>query len=193
MNTRQFWLGSMALAAVTLASPGMAQQAANTGSYYPYALHCAEGAAASARGAPFDHSALDDCGRAIASEPLSRASTAAAYTHRGMMKMANRDFAGAEGDFDKAIANYSRFTDAYLSRAWLNNLRKRPRQALADANQAIKVGGPSAKAYYNRAIAQEGLGKTREAYADYRIAARLDPNWDRPRRELARFTVTPRR
>ena len=45
------------------------------------------------------------------------------------------------------------------------------------------------KAYYNRAIALEELGKVREAYFDYLKAAELAPLWEQPKMQLTRFTV----
>ena len=47
------------------------------------------------------------------------------------------------------------------------------------------------KAYFNRAIAEERLGDLKSAYADYRKAQTLKPDWPLPANELARFKVTP--
>jgi len=48
------------------------------------------------------------------------------------------------------------------------------------------------KAYYNRALAEEGLDDEKSAYVDYQQALVLNPDWDPPRQELLRFTVTHR-
>ena len=45
------------------------------------------------------------------------------------------------------------------------------------------------KAYFNRALANEGLDDMKAAYLDYMKALELAPNWDAPRHELSRFTV----
>ena len=45
------------------------------------------------------------------------------------------------------------------------------------------------KAYFNRALANEGLDDMKAAYLDYMKALELAPNWDAPRHELTRFTV----
>ena len=44
-------------------------------------------------------------------------------------------------------------------------------------------------AYYGRAVANELGGNLRQAYRDYREASRIDPEWQDPQKELARFTV----
>ena len=38
-------------------------------------------------------------------------------------------------------------------------------------------------------MANEGLGDLKAAYQDYSKAAELNPAWDAPKNELARFTV----
>jgi tetratricopeptide (TPR) repeat protein len=43
------------------------------------------------------------------------------------------------------------------------------------------------RAYFYRAAANEELGRASAAYADYRRAAELAPDWGSPRTELTRF------
>jgi tetratricopeptide (TPR) repeat protein len=47
------------------------------------------------------------------------------------------------------------------------------------------------RGYYNLGIAYERLGNIQKAYESYRQAAMLDPKWQEPKDELARFTVQP--
>ena len=47
-----------------------------------------------------------------------------------------------------------------------------------------------AKAYFNRAMAHEGMDDLKSAYLDYRKAEEIQPEWDAPRKELDRFTVS---
>jgi tetratricopeptide (TPR) repeat protein len=63
-----------------------------------------------------------------------------------------------------------------------------------DAERAFTRGielGPAApqRAYFGRAVAREEAGDIEGAYADYMTAAELAPEWELPRRELARFQV----
>jgi tetratricopeptide (TPR) repeat protein len=57
-----------------------------------------------------------------------------------------------------------------------------------DKGLALGVKDPE-KALFNRAMAHEGLGDMKAAYQDYSKAAELNPAWDAPKNELARFTV----
>jgi tetratricopeptide (TPR) repeat protein len=64
---------------------------------------------------------------------------------------------------------------------------------LADINKALELGVEEPeKAYYNRALAYEGLDNLKAAYFDYQKAVELKPEWDAPKNELARFTVERR-
>ena len=63
-------------------------------------------------------------------------------------------------------------------------------EALIDINKAITLGiDEPAKAYYNRALAYEGLDNLKAAYFDYRKALEINPDWEPPKKELARFSV----
>jgi tetratricopeptide (TPR) repeat protein len=57
-----------------------------------------------------------------------------------------------------------------------------------DKGLAMGVKDPE-KAWFNRGMANEGLGDIKAAYRDYSKAAELDPSWDAPKKELARFSV----
>ena len=61
---------------------------------------------------------------------------------------------------------------------------------LEDINRALDLGVEEPeKAYFNRALAHEGLDDMKAAYLDYQKALELKPEWEPPKRELARFTV----
>jgi Flp pilus assembly protein TadD len=47
------------------------------------------------------------------------------------------------------------------------------------------------RAWYNLGIAYERLGNLQKAYESYRQASILDPNWQDPKDEMARFQVEP--
>jgi tetratricopeptide (TPR) repeat protein len=60
-----------------------------------------------------------------------------------------------------------------------------------DLNKAIALGvDEPAKAYYNRALAYEGLEDAKAAYFDYQKAIELSPDWSAPREQLVRFKVS---
>jgi hypothetical protein len=62
---------------------------------------------------------------------------------------------------------------------------------LFDSALAKKTRRP-ALAYYGRGVAREMTGRLREAYQDYRQASLIEPRWNEPKAELARFTVHSR-
>jgi len=64
---------------------------------------------------------------------------------------------------------------------------------LADITKGLALGVKQPeKAYFDRALAYEGLDDEKSAYFDYQQAVTLKPDWPLPQRELLRFTVTHR-
>lgn len=157
-----------------------------------YMNHCAQSAAAASKSGKFDAEGFEYCTLSIDTEPLGRRAQAVTYNNRGILSLIKGDKAKAKADFDAAIHADPGFGGAYVSRSWVNVSTERFNDALADANAAINKGAATAQAYYNRAAAYEGLGNAQRAYRDYTKAAQLDPSWDWPKTELARFTVKPR-
>ena len=58
-------------------------------------------------------------------------------------------------------------------------------------SKAIELGTELPEvAYYGRGLAQEDVGNVKAAYADLKQAASLKPEWDAPRKDLARYKVS---
>ena len=153
-----------------------------------YARACAE-AAAAAKVGDVDRKGLAVCTASLESEPLSALGMAQVLTNRGVLRSRAHDNAGALADFNGALKRRSDFAPAYLNRASLHMAGQRYDQALADADRAVQLDNSNARAWLMRGGANEMLGRTTQAYKDYQAAARLDPNWDQPKAELARFKV----
>jgi tetratricopeptide (TPR) repeat protein len=133
--------------------------------------------------------ALDDCNSAL-SEALNSRNRAGTHVNRGIIFM-NRDaYDRALADFDRAIALEPTLAEGHINRgaALLAQHDYAGAIAAIDRGLALDPEDPS-RAYYNRAVAHEELGRLRAAYEDYRRAAELAPNWDVPRTELTRFRV----
>jgi Flp pilus assembly protein TadD len=64
-------------------------------------------------------------------------------------------------------------------------------EAIADLNKAIELNPDDAVAYESRGWAYEEKGDVHRAIENYREAARLNPNYDLPRENLARLGVKP--
>lgn len=133
---------------------------------------------------------LDICNRAITDEALAFDDQVATYVNRGIIRAHLSDLEGARADYDRAIALDPAEPEAWLNKAALA-LRQRDWQqarAFFDAALSRNTRRPEF-AHYGRAIAAESGGDLPGAFADYRKASELAPDWEVPKRELARFTV----
>jgi tetratricopeptide (TPR) repeat protein len=130
------------------------------------------------------------CDHALSQEPLSRRDRVATHINRGILRVrAGRTEAGLF-DFNEAIERDPSIAEAWFNRGVALLRTAGPEEALPSFNEAVaRSTNRPALAYFGRAVALEALGNVRGAYDDYRRASELDPDWDRPRTELARFTV----
>jgi tetratricopeptide (TPR) repeat protein len=135
----------------------------------------------------------DICTEALETEPLSPSDRAGTYVNRGVLKLRRHEFASAQSDFNRAIETKPDSGEAYMNRGATAVGTKRFAEGLADLNKAIALGvAEPEKAYFNRALAFEGLDDMKAAYLDYMKALELKPDWDMPQKELLRFTVEQR-
>ena len=133
---------------------------------------------------------LDVCDLAITSEPLTDRDMVATYINRGILRVRVGRTGDGISDFNRAIER-----DPTVAEAWFN--RGVALMRTGDAEQAMpsfqaaveRSTNRPALAYFGRAVANEALGNMPAAYADYRRASELDPDWDRPKSELRRFQV----
>ncbi|HEX7884809.1 MAG TPA: tetratricopeptide repeat protein [Phenylobacterium sp.] len=162
--------------AVTVLGGGLAKQ-------------CSE----AALGGESDPRFIELCTVALETEALGLRDRAGTFVNRGVLKLRRKDFDAAKIDFNQAIKAQPDMGEAYLNRgaAWVG--QRRYADGLADINKALELGVDEAeKAYYNRALAYEGLQDLKAAYLDYQKAVELKPDWDQPKKELARFTLERR-
>ena len=133
------------------------------------------------------------CTQALETELLNLRDRAGTYVNRGILKLRRKEFASAQFDFNRAVRTKPDLGEAYVNRGAASVGSKRYADGLVDLNKALELGVEEPeKAYYNRALAYEGLDNLKAAYFDYQKAVELKPEWDMPRRELARFTVERR-
>jgi tetratricopeptide (TPR) repeat protein len=141
----------------------------------------------------FDNTSMDLCNMALDTEVLSPQDRGGTLVNRGVMKLLRGDYEGAHADLNAGIALIPRVGEGWINRGAMFLSQRRYKEALADIDKAISLGlKEPAKAYYNRAIAYEGLDDETAAYLDYQQALVLKPGWDLPQHELLRFTVTRR-
>ena len=170
------WAGAANAGAVTVFGGGMAKE-------------CSEHAI---RG-DSDSRSEAICTQALESELLNLRDRAGTYINRGVLKLRRKEFSSAQSDFNRAIETRPDMGEAYVNRGAAAVGAKRYADGLADLNKALELGVEEPeKAYYNRALAFEGLDDLKAAYFDYKKAVELKPDWDMPAKELARFTVERR-
>lgn len=131
------------------------------------------------------------CTTALESEFLDTRDRAGTYVNRGVFKLRRALYDQAVRDFDVAIRLQPDVGEAYVNRGAAFIGQKRYAESLPQINRGLELGVEEpAKAYYNRALAYEGLEDAKSAYFDYRKAMELNPAWAAPREQLVRFTVT---
>jgi tetratricopeptide (TPR) repeat protein len=140
-----------------------------------------------------DREALVQCSAALTEGPMDKRDLAGTYINRGVIYMARMEFEDARADFNQAITVDPSLGEAWVNRGAVDIINKRFKDGIDDINKGLGLGTEEpAKAYYNRAVAYEGIDDEKDAYLDYQQALTLEPDWDLPKQELLRFTVTRR-
>jgi tetratricopeptide (TPR) repeat protein len=136
---------------------------------------------------------VDICSRAIETETMTDRDLAGTYVNRGVIHMAMASFVSAQHDFEQAIKLDPKMGEAVVNHGGALIALKKYADGIAEISRGLELN-PSEpeKAYFNRGLAYESLDDLKAAYYDYSKAAELKPNWDEPKAELARFTVTQR-
>jgi Tfp pilus assembly protein PilF len=133
---------------------------------------------------------LGICDRALSEEALAPDDRVATFVNRGILKARLGDFPGATADYDRALKLDPTEAEAYLNKGTLvlkTGQDAGTARTLFDSALAHGTRRPEI-AHYGRAVAQEFSGDISAAYSDYRKAAELAPEWEQPKKELARFS-----
>jgi tetratricopeptide (TPR) repeat protein len=132
---------------------------------------------------------LTYCNQAL-NEVLSIHDRAATYINRGVLRLALNETDAALKDFDSGLAIGPDLSEGYVDRGAALIEKKQYAEALASINRGIELGAKKPElAYYDRAIANEGLGDIPAAYKDYQQALAVQPNFAMASDELKRFKV----
>ena len=117
---------------------------------------------------------------------------AAAYINRGLLHLMRSEFDKAVADSNVALALDNNLPEAAINRGAALLQTHRPADAAVDFTHAIGLAPAHLeRVYFDRAMAREDMGDIKGAYADYGQASQLNPQWDKPKRELARFKIVP--
>lgn len=140
-----------------------------------------------------DPASIRTCDSALENESLTNKDRAGTYINRGVMYLRLGDLMQARKDFDESIKVDDKIGEAWINRGAVSVAQKRYADGLSDINRGLELGVISPeKAYYNRALAYEGLDDAKSAYLDYQQALTIKPDWQLPQQQLLRFTVTRR-
>jgi tetratricopeptide (TPR) repeat protein len=131
------------------------------------------------------------CTRALDDEMLSARDRAGTFVNRGVMKLRRMNYDAAVLDFNQAVRIKPDLGESYVNRGAAAIGQHRYPEGLADLNKGIELGvDEPAKAYYNRALAYEGMDDAKAAYFDYQKAVELSPDRNAPKEQLTRFKVS---
>jgi len=152
---------------------------------------CSKAARIASRSSVADDNAIHICGLAIASEPLSGRDLAGTYVNRGILYMARAAYHSARNDFDSALYLMPMMGEGYVNRGAALVAEHRFAEALADIDKGLALNPEEPeKAYFDRGLAHEYMDDLKSAYLDYLRASELKPDWEAPKNELARFTLS---
>jgi tetratricopeptide (TPR) repeat protein len=130
------------------------------------------------------------CNFALENYALPTHHRAATLVNRGILKSRIDNPHGALADYNAAIKFDDRLADAYVNRGAVMISLRRYQTAYDDITHGLQLGSSEpAVAYYDRAICNEDLGNIRAAYEDYRMALRIDPDFNLASTQLRRFKV----
>jgi tetratricopeptide (TPR) repeat protein len=135
------------------------------------------------------------CNSALIDEALALEHRAATLVNRGIVQMQARKLDAAIADFDEAIRLRPETAEAYINKAIaLQRMGGRDDEAVALLSEGLARNPLRPEvAYYQRAVANEELGRVRAAYEDYSRAAALAPQWRDPVEQLQRFQTVRRK
>jgi lipoprotein NlpI len=134
---------------------------------------------------------INVCDRALMQEPLSKRDRAGTYDNRGVMHDMLGHTDQAAKDFNDAIALDPSLGDPYVNLGAMLIKQGQHQAALDQINKGMELGmGFPHIGYYDRAVAEQMLGRYKEAYYDYKKTLELEPNFSMASERLKDFTVT---
>lgn len=133
------------------------------------------------------------CDRALATEPLRTRDLAATHVNRGVLLMGRMKYPAALADYDSAVRIRPKLAEGHANRGAALIALGRYQEGVAEITLGLELNTEfPEKSYYNRALGREQLDDFKGAYLDYQKALELKPDWEEPRVQLTRFTLTPK-
>jgi len=131
------------------------------------------------------------CTHALEHDMLGRKDRAGTYDNRGvLLDMLGRTEQARE-DFNAAITLDPNLGDPYVNLGAMLIKQGQHLAALDQINKGIELGMAYPHiGYYDRAVAEQMLGRFKEAYFDYKKVLELEPNFIMASERLKDFVVT---
>jgi tetratricopeptide (TPR) repeat protein len=121
---------------------------------------------------------------------LSVRDRAATFINRGVLRLTLNEVNAALSDFDSGLGLDPALGEGYVDRGASLIEKKEYAEALESIDKGLSLGARRpALAYFDRAIANEGLGNIPAAYKDYQQALVVQPGFTMASDELKRFKV----
>ena len=133
---------------------------------------------------------VETCNLAIIQEALNTKDRAATYDNRGiLLDMMGRTDPAAE-DFNRAIALDPTLGDPYVNLGSMLIKKRQYAESLEKINKGLDLGVSFPHiGYYDRAVAEEMMGRYKEAYFDYKKVLEIEPDYTEATERLKDFTV----
>jgi tetratricopeptide (TPR) repeat protein len=144
-------------------------------------------------GGKSDVQSIDVCTEALETQAMGPRDRAGTFVNRGILKLRRQSYDEARTDFASALRLSPDLGEAYVN--WGASLiaEKRYAEGLSEIDRGMSMGvDEPEKAWFNRAIAYEGMNDPKAAYLAYQKAVELKPDWTEPQLQLTRFAVTRR-
>ena len=131
------------------------------------------------------------CNLALDHDPLSRKDRAGTHDNRGVLLDLMGRTQQAADDFNASIALDPSLGDPYVNLGAMLIKKGQHEEALSQINKGIDLGMAYPHiGYYDRAVAEQMLGRFKEAYYDYKKVLEIDPNFAMASERLKDFVVT---
>jgi tetratricopeptide (TPR) repeat protein len=132
------------------------------------------------------------CDEALSASAMDLKDTAATWVNRGILEMSRENYAVAEENFNAALRRLPKLAEAHVDLGSTLINMKRYDEGVKETELGISLGTKEPeRAWYNLGIGYERMGDLQKAYESYRQASVLDPKWQEPKDEMARFVVEP--
>ncbi|HEX3754187.1 MAG TPA: hypothetical protein VHV26_03845 [Rhizomicrobium sp.] len=134
---------------------------------------------------------LELCNEALDDGGMNAKDIAATHVNRGVLLDTLARYSEALADFNKSIEFNPDLGDGYLNRGVSLIRLKRLDEAFADVQKGITLGVSVPEiGYYDRAVAEELMGRIKDAYYDYKKCLEIAPGYTPASDALKYFTVT---